>query len=60
MLQSLRDNEGNPYSPYEWSLQQTADGTVILVPRSAAGNGTSALLDHDAPKRKHDHHPTDP
>ncbi|XP_073998362.1 NFE2 like bZIP transcription factor cap-n-collar isoform X3 [Rhodnius prolixus] len=60
IFQSLRDNEGNPYSPYEWSLQQTADGTVILVPRSAAGNGTSALLDHDAPKRKHDHHPTDP
>uniref|UniRef100_A0A069DZN9 Putative bzip transcription factor nrf1 n=1 Tax=Panstrongylus megistus TaxID=65343 RepID=A0A069DZN9_9HEMI len=61
IFQSLRDNEGNPYSPYEWSLQQTADGTVILVPRSATGNGTtSALLDHEAQKRKHDHHPTDP
>ncbi|KAK9508378.1 hypothetical protein O3M35_005956 [Rhynocoris fuscipes] len=57
IFQSLRDTDGNPYSPYEWSLQQTADGTVILVPRSAA-NGSSAnvtsLLDHDTPKRKHD------
>uniref|UniRef100_A0A8C7JD50 Nfe2 like bZIP transcription factor 2a n=1 Tax=Oncorhynchus kisutch TaxID=8019 RepID=A0A8C7JD50_ONCKI len=29
----LRDEEGKPYSPLEYSLQQTTDGTVFLVPR---------------------------
>ncbi|XP_036400572.1 nuclear factor erythroid 2-related factor 2a isoform X1 [Megalops cyprinoides] len=29
----LRDEEGKPYSPNEYSLQQTSDGTVFLVPR---------------------------
>ncbi|KAK6315443.1 hypothetical protein J4Q44_G00149720 [Coregonus suidteri] len=29
----LRDEEGKPYSPSEYSLQQTTDGTVFLVPR---------------------------
>ncbi|BES98954.1 Segmentation protein [Nesidiocoris tenuis] len=56
IFQSLRDADGNPYSPYEWSLQQTADGSVILVPR---GTQTQTMLDADplAPHRKpHDHH----
>ncbi|XP_078260122.1 nuclear factor erythroid 2-related factor 2a [Rhinoraja longicauda] len=30
----LRDEDGNPYSPSEYSLQQTTDGNVFLVPRS--------------------------
>ncbi|KAL2081617.1 hypothetical protein ACEWY4_023470 [Coilia grayii] len=29
----LRDEQGRPYSPAEYSLQQTSDGTVFLVPR---------------------------
>ncbi|XP_064183344.1 nuclear factor erythroid 2-related factor 2a isoform X1 [Anguilla rostrata] len=29
----LRDEDGKPYSPSEYSLQQTSDGTVFLVPR---------------------------
>lgn len=29
----LRDEEGKPYSPSEYSLQQTSDGNVYLVPR---------------------------
>ncbi|XP_028992803.1 nuclear factor erythroid 2-related factor 2a isoform X2 [Betta splendens] len=29
----LRDEEGNSYSPSEYSLQQSADGTIFLVPR---------------------------
>ncbi|KAL0963864.1 hypothetical protein UPYG_G00314550 [Umbra pygmaea] len=29
----LRDEKGKPYSPSEYSLQQTTDGTVFLVPR---------------------------
>ncbi|EAT43506.1 AAEL005077-PA [Aedes aegypti] len=34
VFQNLRDSEGNPYSQEHWSLQQSADGTVVLVPRS--------------------------
>ncbi|XP_016064440.1 PREDICTED: nuclear factor erythroid 2-related factor 2 isoform X1 [Miniopterus natalensis] len=30
----LRDEEGRPYSPSEYSLQQTRDGNVFLVPKS--------------------------
>ncbi|XP_041056514.1 nuclear factor erythroid 2-related factor 2-like isoform X3 [Carcharodon carcharias] len=30
----LRDEDGNSYSPSEYSLQQTSDGSVFLVPRS--------------------------
>ncbi|XP_048390458.1 nuclear factor erythroid 2-related factor 2a isoform X1 [Stegostoma tigrinum] len=30
----LRDEDGNSYSPNEYSLQQTSDGSVFLVPRS--------------------------
>ncbi|XP_019378544.1 PREDICTED: nuclear factor erythroid 2-related factor 2 [Gavialis gangeticus] len=30
----LRDENGKPYSPNEYSLQQTRDGNVFLVPRS--------------------------
>ncbi|KAK7153632.1 hypothetical protein R3I94_007123 [Phoxinus phoxinus] len=29
----LRDEQGKPFSPNEFSLQHTADGTVFLVPR---------------------------
>ncbi|MBN3296178.1 NF2L2 factor, partial [Amia calva] len=30
----LRDEEGQPYSPEEYTLQQTNDGSVFLVPRT--------------------------
>jgi len=30
----LKDEEGKPYSPSEYSLQQTTDGSVFLVPRT--------------------------
>ncbi|XP_074071736.1 nuclear factor erythroid 2-related factor 2 isoform X1 [Macrotis lagotis] len=30
----LRDENGEPYSPSEYSLQQTRDGNVFLVPKS--------------------------
>ena len=43
VFQALRDPEGNQYSPYEYSLQQSADGTVVLVPRSTS----NTLLDQD-------------
>lgn len=34
IFQSLRDPDGNQYHPYEYSLQQSADGNVLLVPRN--------------------------
>ncbi|XP_041120394.1 nuclear factor erythroid 2-related factor 2-like [Polyodon spathula] len=30
----LRDKDGKPYSPSEYSLQQTSDGSVFLIPKS--------------------------
>ncbi|XP_067012719.1 segmentation protein cap'n'collar isoform X4 [Anabrus simplex] len=49
VFQSLRDPDGNPYSPYEYSLQQSADGTVLLVPRSNA----TGMLETDMTRQKH-------
>jgi bZIP Maf transcription factor len=43
VFQSLRDADGQPYSPYEYSLQQSADGNILLVPRAATHN--SAPID---------------
>ncbi|XP_055585388.1 segmentation protein cap'n'collar [Uranotaenia lowii] len=34
VFHNLRDGDGNPYSQENWSLQQSADGSVVLVPRS--------------------------
>ena len=39
-LQSLRDPDGNPYSPLEYSLQQSADGSILLVPRNTTSGAT--------------------
>ncbi|XP_058811889.1 segmentation protein cap'n'collar isoform X2 [Topomyia yanbarensis] len=33
VFQNLRDSDGNLYSPEHYSLQQSADGSVVLVPR---------------------------
>lgn len=47
VFQNLRDADGNPYSQEHYSLQQSADGSVVLVPRSVdrqqdhAGGGGS-------------------
>ncbi|KAL1122736.1 hypothetical protein AAG570_003063 [Ranatra chinensis] len=64
IFQALRDPEGNPYSPYEWSLQQSADGTVVLVPRGAnhtmlQDQQTQPLQPqpvHPLPHHNHHHH----
>nr|AXR98667.1 nuclear factor E2-related factor 2 [Andrias davidianus] len=34
VFSQLRDEDGNPYSPTEYSLQQTRDGNVFLVPKT--------------------------
>ncbi|XP_072552416.1 transcription factor NF-E2 45 kDa subunit isoform X2 [Salminus brasiliensis] len=36
VFSQLRDEEGQPYSLEDYSLQQTNDGSVYLVPRNAA------------------------
>nr|CAD7453820.1 unnamed protein product [Timema tahoe]CAD7590011.1 unnamed protein product [Timema genevievae] len=49
VFQSLRDPDGNQYSPYEYSLQQSADGSVLLVPRA----NTSAIMESEMTHPKH-------
>ncbi|KAG9477372.1 hypothetical protein GDO78_002657 [Eleutherodactylus coqui] len=34
VFSKLRDEDGKPYSPQEYSLQQTKDGNVFLVPKA--------------------------
>ncbi|XP_017017473.1 segmentation protein cap'n'collar isoform X2 [Drosophila kikkawai] len=42
VFQYLRDPEGNPCSPADYSLQQAADGSVYLLPRDKTeGNSTA-------------------
>ncbi|XP_020288478.1 segmentation protein cap'n'collar isoform X2 [Pseudomyrmex gracilis] len=53
VFQSLRDPDGNQYHPYEYSLQQSADGNILLVPR----NQTNPHQSHQSsiePKTKPD------
>lgn len=46
VFQNLRDPDGNHYSPYQYSLQQSADGSVLLVPRA---NTTMTDQEHKEP-----------
>ncbi|XP_050951927.1 transcription factor NF-E2 45 kDa subunit [Labeo rohita] len=39
VFSQLRDEEGHPYSVDEYSLQQTNDGNIYLVPRNTALEG---------------------
>ncbi|KAH1029935.1 hypothetical protein HUJ05_003081 [Dendroctonus ponderosae] len=46
VFQNLRDADGNQYSPYQYSLQTAADGSILMVPRSSNGmNGTTERKD---------------
>ncbi|CAL4087126.1 unnamed protein product, partial [Meganyctiphanes norvegica] len=54
IFQSLRDPDGNPYSPHEYSLQQSADGSILLVPRSSSSvdaNNSKPRTSKDDPKQ---------
>lgn len=54
---NLRDSEGNPYSSYQYSLQQSADGSVVLVPRSSDQNTTeNATANGSGSSRNNGHH----
>ncbi|KAJ8950359.1 hypothetical protein NQ314_007894 [Rhamnusium bicolor] len=49
---NLRDSDGNQYSPYQYSLQTTADGSILMVPRS---NSTVSNPDRkDLPQNQKD------
>ncbi|CAG9855114.1 unnamed protein product [Phyllotreta striolata] len=50
VFQNLRDPDGNQYSPYQWSLQTSADGSIILVPRS---NSSVSSQDPKDPLQNH-------
>lgn len=53
VFNNLRDSEGNAYSSYQYSLQQSADGSVVLVPRSSSeqssenANGSGSSRQHN-------------
>ncbi|KAL3837016.1 hypothetical protein ACJMK2_022408 [Sinanodonta woodiana] len=48
IFHSLRDEHGHPYDPARFSLQQSSDGDVFLVPR----NFTSVPENHDDKNKK--------
>ncbi|XP_070549630.1 endoplasmic reticulum membrane sensor NFE2L1-like isoform X2 [Ptychodera flava] len=41
VFESLRDESGEPYDPQEYSLQQSTDGNVFLVPNTAIAAATA-------------------
>lgn len=66
LFQNLRDADGNPYSSYQYSLQQSADGSVVMVPRSEtssdnnpnnSGAGSSSLSRNNNSNGNGGHHP---
>ncbi|KAM8706475.1 hypothetical protein ACLKA7_010704 [Drosophila subpalustris] len=63
VFQYLRDPEGNPCSPADYSLQQAADGSVYLLPRdktnesgNAATTAASAVTAPQASLHSHQSH----
>lgn len=54
VFNNLRDSEGNAYSSYQYSLQQSADGSVVLVPRSLSDqNSDNATSNGSAGSSRH-------
>lgn len=43
LLQYLRDPDGNLYSSSQYSLQQSADGSVYLLPRDRKGSSSQSM-----------------
>ncbi|KAG5899706.1 hypothetical protein JTB14_030098 [Gonioctena quinquepunctata] len=52
VFQNLRDADGNQYSPYQYSLQASADGTILMVPRS--NSSLTNLEQKDPPQNRKD------
>ncbi|XP_014300320.1 segmentation protein cap'n'collar isoform X2 [Microplitis demolitor] len=53
VLQSLRDPDGNQYNPHEYSLQQAADGNIVLVPRNQSNHHNSNHHNHNSNNNNH-------
>ncbi|XP_041371799.1 endoplasmic reticulum membrane sensor NFE2L1-like isoform X2 [Gigantopelta aegis] len=51
IFNSLRDEHGNPYDANEYSLQQSSDGNVFLVPRTVPSDDSAMKT---GKKRKND------
>ncbi|XP_053676062.1 segmentation protein cap'n'collar [Anopheles nili] len=60
VFQNLRDADGNPYSQEHYSLQQSADGAVVLVPRNSErpSGGGATHLNGGSSTANGGHHPT--
>lgn len=52
IFQSLRDENGRPYDPQFYSLQQSSDGNVFLVPRNATADEQQAKVNKKVKKEK--------
>jgi hypothetical protein len=50
IFQSLRDENGRPYDPQFYSLQQSSDGNVFLVPRNMTADEQQAKLNKKVKK----------
>jgi len=59
---NLRDSDGNPYSRSQYSLQQSADGSIVLVPRTAAydQNSTENAAQNGSGSSRHNGHHSGP
>lgn len=59
---NLRDGEGNPYSTSQYSLQQSADGSIVLVPRTATydQNSTENASSNGSGSSRHNGHHSGP
>uniref|UniRef100_A0A6B2E650 Putative bzip transcription factor nrf1 n=1 Tax=Phlebotomus kandelakii TaxID=1109342 RepID=A0A6B2E650_9DIPT len=51
----MRDQDGNPYSSSQYSLQLSADGSVYLLPREPKTEGGSGSGSHGPPNSHHPH-----
>ncbi|XP_022900817.1 segmentation protein cap'n'collar isoform X2 [Onthophagus taurus] len=52
VFQNLRDPDGNQYSPYHFSLQTAADGSILVVPKANSTMGSSERKDPPPPAHK--------
>ncbi|XP_061726985.1 segmentation protein cap'n'collar-like isoform X4 [Cydia pomonella] len=53
VFQNLRDAEGRPLSSAQYSLQQAADGNVVLVPKMQHDHPMNRSSDDDMERKKH-------
>lgn len=52
LFQNLRDPDGNHYSPYQFSLQISADGSILVIPRANTSSANNERKEPPQPGRK--------